>query len=187
VRSEEEGEVSTERERTAYREAGRAAVLMHLGIELGVVSTGTVAGAGTGRARAGEVGEELLRYGSSGSARAAAEPEIMALLAGPLAEEHRSGGYDATAGDRDALKLAVLLCGDEEEAAAYLAWLRVRTRKLLVNQVWPAVLALAAVLLERESVPGEEALEIMAAALRAGRPKSAPAGTGRSPRRKRQQ
>src|SRR5262249_28005923 len=149
----------------------------------GVVSTGAV---GTGRARAGEIGEELLRYGSSGSARAAAEPEIMALLAGPLAEEHHIGGYDAPAGARGALKMGVLLSGPEEGGAAYLPGLRVGTRKLRGNKVWPAVLALAAALLERESIPNEEALEIMATALRAGRPKSAPPGTSRGPRKKRQ-
>jgi hypothetical protein len=111
------------RERDAYHAAGHAAVMQHLGIEFEAVPLRAVAGFSGWGVGTTQIGAELLRYGNSTAARAAAEPYIMATLAGALAEERRCGGYDETgtaADDRKALELALVVCADEEEARAYL-------------------------------------------------------------------
>jgi hypothetical protein len=59
-----------------------------------------------------------------------------------------------------AFTLATEMCADEEEVDALLAWLYVRTTKLLAFH-WPQLEAVANALLERRRLTGEEAVSIV--------------------------
>lgn len=75
----------------------------------------------------------------------------------------RLTGRDNWAGARGDIRrireLANRVCADKQEAAAFLRWLHVRTRKL-VDSVWPVIEALAEALLEHQVVHGD-ALEAL--------------------------
>jgi hypothetical protein len=67
----------------------------------------------------------------------------------------------AHASDADqAFMLATEMCADEEEVDALLAWLYVRTTKLLTFH-WSQLEAVADALLERRRLTGEEAISIV--------------------------
>ena len=54
------------------------------------------------------------------------------------------------------------VCGSEEQCSAWLKWLFVATRDhLSLQHVWPAVEALAAELMRRETISGPEARRII--------------------------
>jgi len=61
---------------------------------------------------------------------------------------------------------AIPFCGEEKEAAAYIAWLRIRTMKTLaMPENWRAVEAVAAALLEHRRLPGSRLKAIAKSAM----------------------
>jgi hypothetical protein len=99
------------------------------------------------------------------------EETIVSLLAGEEAEARLTGQrnkegatFDRQAADDAALRLCN---GDEEEATAFLRWLKVRTRNLIRHPGnWNAVRDIAAALLEKDRLTGEEARKLFCEAQR---------------------
>lgn len=90
---------------------------------------------------------------------ALAGPEAAAILSG------RRSRVSAYSDDYYAAKLAHYVCGTDEEAGAYLAWLRIKARdrlKLVPN--WSMVRGLAKALLKQKRISAPKAREIMWAA-----------------------
>lgn len=94
------------------------------------------------------------------------ESEIICALAGPEAECRFMGNDDAPygAGSQADLDVAALLacyvCGDDDEASAYMEWLRIRARNL-VRSEWELVEVLAAALLDRKTLSGHQVRKVL--------------------------
>ena len=97
------------------------------------------------------------------------EKRTRVALAGQIAEAIHAGRrptrYSHSADDDLAVKFAMEVCGSEEQCSAWLKWLFVATRDhLSLQHVRPAVEALAAELVRRETISGPEARRIINAA-----------------------
>jgi hypothetical protein len=91
--------------------------------------------------------------------RAHVEREILCCFAGGIAEGHFRGRRNHVGARTDrkcALELASRLCGDLNETRAYLRWLLLRTRNLVLSQ-WPGVKRVAAELLVHRTLTGPKA------------------------------
>jgi hypothetical protein len=91
---------------------------------------------------------------------------ITVALAGPIAETRFGRRQDkrASRGDRrQASELAGLVCGSDREAKAFLRW-RSIVAESLVDRHWPAIQAVAALLVERQTVYGWEIEQALQAA-----------------------
>jgi hypothetical protein len=96
------------------------------------------------------------------------ERDVITSLAGMIAERRFRGRYNhvGAADDlRQAVSMADYLSGDPRDTERYLnrAWERAEA---LLAEHWPAVETLAAALLERQTLTGDEAREIIAGTLR---------------------
>jgi hypothetical protein len=105
-----------------------------------------------------------------GRVRHRIEDEIRGAWAGPLAEAIYLGHpdiADLAGNDRESIMdLAMYMSGSEEEAGAYIEWLRVSTLgQLRQPHVWRAVQVLATALLRQGTIRWREARDIIAAAV----------------------
>jgi hypothetical protein len=93
------------------------------------------------------------------------ENEIMALLAGGIAEKIHFGRWNHVCASSDhyaAVNLAGYLTPSIEETQAYVKWLCIRTERMLTQpQQWLMVEAVAEALLERETLSVMAARRIM--------------------------
>lgn len=99
----------------------------------------------------------------SPAGRAAAGERILCLIAGLLAEGRAAGrdGWDEASGELDeAVRLALRLTGDCEQALALLQRARGQAEKLLDGS-WPLVVALAEALEQRRRLTADEVAEVM--------------------------
>ncbi len=174
VRSEEE---------IAYHEAGHAVVAFLLRVHYKLVSikpqdNPPAAGRVTERVSYYEIAAELFPRGSPmyPMHRFLVENEIVVILAGPIAalkheEQDDLDPYeiaDAMLDDPEFLKAeeraGSYICEYEEEVGAYLGWLFERA-VLTLDKSWPAVEALARVLLERKELDFDDSEKIIKVAL----------------------
>jgi hypothetical protein len=160
----------SEREATAYHEAGHAVASFYLGRGVREVSIIHDVQHGTlGRVRNYRLPAFRPEMMMDARTRTTAERCILILLAGPEAERRYKGrsNQNGACYDRDAVAdLAGHVCCSEEEADAYLCWLSIRTRGLLaVPSLWAAVKALAAELLSAGRLSGTNARSVYSSAL----------------------
>ena len=94
----------------------------------------------------------------------------MVALAGPEAERRfvgRRNNIRAASDDGRAVEVALKADGHGAAATAYLKWLRLKVAEMLaVPHVWAQVQAVAAALLERDTLGGDEMISICRAAVR---------------------
>jgi hypothetical protein len=157
---------------TAYHEAGHAVMRLELG--RGVTrATVKPEGEALGRVRHRPSKLDTDYPGVDWPYRRWAETEVMTLLAGPEAEEQligRRNDVGASSDDAKVLEIAVEAEGyGEERRDAYLEWLRLKVRDFVAHaHFWIQVEAVAAALLERETLTGAEIRQICRRALRLG-------------------
>jgi len=143
---------------TAYHEAAHAVAFFVLGMSptrATIVPTDETAGSASHAAFSlGHLDVDEI----TPTRRDRIERKIIAALAGAVAEE-RLAGCDCSATARQdhasAADLALRVCGGQRETNAYLAWLYIRT-EMLIERRWPAIEALAAILLERRTLHKRE-------------------------------
>ena len=106
---------------------------------------------------------------SADRVRREVEKHIIIAFAGKAVERKLTGRgtyQGAAGGDGIAVDLALAVCGDEEEASAYLAWLWHRTANLMSGpRCWPAIEALAYELRRRKKIGGRLVRAIIADAI----------------------
>ncbi len=157
-------ERSTERERlTAYHEAGHALMAHLCGQHVTRVEIeGDDEHAGTCSAL--RFPPEIDEPGATGTPTAALEARLLCLLAG-MAAEAAAGGrqeWDERSAELDrAVRLAIQVVGDCERVIPYLHEAREHATELLRSR-WPAVEALAAELLGRRAMAGDEVRAVLA-------------------------
>jgi Peptidase family M41 len=166
---------------TAFHEAGHAVVAHALGrafTRVSVVADDDTLGRCSFR-RPGPWFRPQERV--DGATRRRLEERIMISLAGPEAEAVLSGEYDAEAADEDvarAFRDASYATGCEEEAWAYLGWLRLRTLNLMKRDgLWAPIEALAGELLARGELSYRAARRVIETSARPGAP---PGGVSRA-------
>jgi len=156
-------------EATAYHEAGHAVVNCHLKIALrreGVtIVPDKVAGTG-GTSSHRKTISSTIEYDASDRNRIRAERYVQGLIAGEMAQRRynpRSVRNEHGSSDRhEAIKVLSYFANNENELGPWFKLLRIRTENLLaVPDVWQAVERLAAALMERRTIPGKEATEII--------------------------
>ncbi len=156
-----------EREATAYHEAGHAVAAFEVGAvihRVSIIQTEDMFGA-VESGRPSWLRNDMMHARS----RLWAEARILWTLAGPVTEARHTGRRNrvgASSDYRTCADLALSMCqGESEEANALLRWLELRARNLLALPfVWGPVVALAAALLERETLTGRQARAICRAA-----------------------
>ncbi len=163
----------------AYHEAGHAVVGWHLGRGLRKEGVTIVPDekAGTGGSCSSKrvVGRDA-EYDPSARNRLRAEIDVQALLAGEIAQRRynpRSVRRYHAAGDRHEMNDLFYRFIDKRfvdhnpEMDAWEKLLRIRTETLFADpDIWRAVERLAAALMERRTIPGEEATAILYAGWR---------------------
>ncbi|RUW01101.1 MULTISPECIES: hypothetical protein [unclassified Mesorhizobium] len=142
---------------TAYHEAGHAVVafLQFFKIEFATIKpAGEAAGMVKSMAR-GKVDPDI----ATPAMRAKIEALIIVTLAGDIAQrKHQAKSvrrWHASADRQQAADLALSICGSGESATAYLAWLDIVTRNIVEGR-WSVIERVAAALLERETLTGDE-------------------------------
>lgn len=150
---------------TAFHEAGHAVVAHALGrafTRVSVIAEGDTLGRCSFR-RPGPWFRPDERV--DGATRRRLEERIMISLAGPEAEAMVSGEYDGEAAEEDvarAFRDATFATGCEEEAWAYLGWLRLRTLNLMKRDgLWQPIGALANELLVKRQLPYRDARRVI--------------------------
>ncbi len=148
----------TERECTAYHEAGHAVVTYLVGRELDHISIDHE-DESSGRC------QELHRYVTE--SREAVEDEVMILLAGRIAEERFKGEPVAdrltASDDHDAADMASFVYSDPEELDAYLKLLAIRTKNLVGEPgTWSAIMLVATELQATGHIDGVRIAELIA-------------------------
>jgi hypothetical protein len=102
----------------------------------------------------------ILGYDLTPRRRTLLEREIMVLLAGEVAEEEFRGWRNRVGSRSDYEKVhncTQAVCETDEEADAYIAWLRVRiANQILGPGPWPIIAAVAAELLDHERLTADE-------------------------------
>jgi ATP-dependent Zn protease len=150
----------------AHHEAGHAAInlwFQQTVDRVSIVPEEEVAG----HAEIDRGGDEALRYGDDEFKRQVTfERRIMAAMAGEVAQRRfapRSVRRQHGATDRIMVAdyLDELECPTEKIRVAYERLLRLRT-EALINRLWDSVERIAALLLERGTITGEEAREAFA-------------------------
>lgn len=148
------------RETTAYHEAGHAVAAFLNGFEI-EFATIKRCGDAAGMVKALPKGKLDLRNGSP-HMRAKIESCLIMTLAGDAAQRKfapRSSRNWQTSSDREsATDMALAVCGTGESATAYIAWLAIVTRDLIQSR-WQSVERVAAALLEKETLSGQEVRE----------------------------
>jgi hypothetical protein len=133
---------SRKMEAVAYHEAGHAVAALLLHRPLRYVSI------------VPDKERGILGYDLMPRRRTLLEREIMVLLAGEVAEEEFRGWRNRVGARSDydkAHKCARAICETDEEAVAYVTWLRVRIANQILGPVpWSIIKAVAADLLVRE-------------------------------------
>lgn len=149
------------REATAYHEAGHVVVALLEGLE---IEYATIKASGH---RAGHVKLRGKTRRTTAS-RLKLEGLIIVALAGDIAQRRfapRSSRSWQTTGDRrDAVDMALSICGSGESATAYLAWLTIVTRDL-VHGRWDCVERVAEALMQSVNLSGDELWELVAGRL----------------------
>jgi ATP-dependent Zn protease len=149
-----------QRERAAFHEAGHAVVRRYFGMgikKITIVEDDESYGRVSNRPPGDWFRPDIE---IDGRRRRRIELEIMTGWAGTLAEEMHAGESEATiAGAREDINqianLALYASGSEEEAEAYIEWLRLRTLGIL-RVMWGEIEAVATALLERETLTGKQ-------------------------------
>lgn len=144
----------------AYHEAGHAAVgcyFEHRIESATIVQDGDVGG----HVVADHEGDDLLRYEDDLQKQVIFERRIMAAMAGEIAQLRfapDSLDEDMGAGDRQnaADYLEELDVRTDEIREAYWRLLHLRTERLVHDLLWPHVERIAAALLERQTLTGDE-------------------------------
>jgi hypothetical protein len=146
---------------TAYHEAGHAVAAFRLNRsvrKLSIIPDETTGNLGLTQNTATKVDEDSNRFA------AFAERQIVILFAGGAAEAKHRGQNDHKGANQDyqsAVELALKVCGSEEEAEKYLAWLKCCAKNMMANrELWQAVTALAEELLAKKEIKGAEAKRI---------------------------
>lgn len=154
--------------RVAYHEAGHAAVARRLGIGLRsvtIVADGDSLGSTYHRGAGPSFRPDIE---IDGRTRNRLEGQMMLALAGGEAEHVFLGrtGKNGLGQDYDsAVRLALYMAGDEDEASAYLEWMRLRTRNMLrTPPVRMEVEAIASALLDRRHLRAAEIRAVCEAA-----------------------
>lgn len=155
------------REATAHHEAGHAVMAFLLGHK--VRSVTIVPGATPD----GEQYQGMVHstprgrvdfYSNTPAMRIKIEHVIMVTLAGDIAQRkfrpRSSRTWHASADRTTAADMALSLCGSGEQTSAFLAWLHIRTRDIIHDR-WRVVKSVAAALLERETLTGEELRQVI--------------------------
>jgi hypothetical protein len=154
---------------TAYHEAGHAVAGWRLGIGLrkkGVTIVPDEAAGTAGSCTSRWASNRTIEWDASDKKRIRVENDVQSLLAGMIAQRRyaprrrwRRGAF----GDSRVIDdLLTRFTYDQKEIDAWVKLLRIRTQNLLSNpDVWRAVERLAAALIERRTIPGPEATEIM--------------------------
>lgn len=152
------------RENTALHEAGHAIVACALGVRLVEVRSS----AEMGMRHPGEVTTDL----ASTAERDRYEFLLVVACAGREALAIANRSSEGCGDDEDAIRRTVLMIRPlmgQMEALAFVAYCRCRAAETLRHN-WQAVERLAAALLERNTIPGPEAEEIIFSAVPALRP-----------------
>jgi len=151
----------TERQRraVAYHEAGHAVMRLHLGRRL-VRVTIKPKGDSLGHMLQPKTKIDIQWFGEDWRTRRWAETEIMVSMAGPEAEKRLTGRRNnagAVSDGENVANVAMKAEGDGELATAFIRWLELKVAACLASPaVWVQVEAVAAALLERETLSGEE-------------------------------
>jgi hypothetical protein len=97
----------------------------------------------------------------SDRARLRGERAIQICLAGPLAQRHyRRSSWRRYHGGSDFDTARLHVCGSGEQATAFLRWLEITTRER-VKTYWVYIARVAALLLKRESLTGQDILSAL--------------------------
>ncbi|MEO8564102.1 MAG: hypothetical protein ABI601_18620 [bacterium] len=151
----------------AHHEAGHAALDIYFEHDLECVTV-VADGDAAGGTLVDRGGDESLRYEDEEQSQVPFERRIMSALAGEIAQRRFNPGSveDEHAGS-DRLEvhdyLDELDCPTQEIRDAYWRLLRLRAEHL-VERLWPRVEAIAALLVERKTISGDEARQAFAAA-----------------------
>jgi ATP-dependent Zn protease len=159
---------------TAYHEAGHAVVRYKLGLSVKAVSIVSDDNSG-GRSSHRPPGEWFRPdIETDARHRRRIEDEVMCGWAGALAEERLGESSDkelevGAAQDVNTIVwFASYFTGSDYETEAYIEWLRRRTEGLLNRaDVWPAIEAVAAALLEEHTLTGRQVRRIIDDAMEA--------------------
>jgi ATP-dependent Zn protease len=153
------------RRRTAYHEAGHAFIAWRQHVRIKRVTIkphGEMLGSVT-KIFSGKEGRDLEARDITLNVRDKIEKHIRVSLAGWEAERR----FDRTASESwsicdygDALDYMMRLAGSQREIDLYFALLRYQTKEML-RSGWPQVKALAAALLERETLRGNEIVAVI--------------------------
>jgi hypothetical protein len=153
---------------TAYHEAGHAVVgwRLRIGLRKKGVTIMPKKGEYTGCcfSRAG-VGRDI-EWDASDRNCMRAEKKVQSLLAGVIAQRRYNPrsvrGNPASSDFHAAVNILSCVSGGTKEIEAWLKLLHIRTENMLANpDIWRAVERLAAALMERRTIPGKEATEII--------------------------
>lgn len=153
------GRKRTALEATAYHEAGHAVASWFHGRRFKHATIVTDHERGSlGHVRYAPMPKRLredIELAMTPQTRIYCEVSIVCALAGHEAERRFAGRANnaGARGDYDhAMDLALRVCGTEDSATAFLAWLGVRTRELVGGVCWPRIEWLAKALLEQKTL-----------------------------------
>ncbi len=143
---------SRELEATACHEAGHAVIALLLGRPIHKISI---------EPQQERLGHCQLQRGSTRPTKDAIEREVLILMGGVVAEARWHGRYEWSGAARDLREIAGLLAiggGNERQLARSERRLLDKTESLLDRAgVWPAVVAIARMLLEKTTISGRAA------------------------------
>ncbi len=148
----------------AIHEAGHALAVERLGLKIKAVTIVPKGNVG-GTVHHNDTLRRLKRTGDdSDRERLKAERVIMLCLAGPEAQKRFDPNSDWEAcGESDfhvAAELTWHFLGEGDSATAFMEWMKIRTREL-VDQNWSLIEYLAEQLVERKTIDGETAMQLI--------------------------
>jgi hypothetical protein len=155
---------------TAYHEAGHAVVGWRLGIGLRKMGVTIVPDKAVGTAGSCTSSRwatnKTVEWDDSDKNRIRTEKDIQSLLAGEIAQRRYSlcsvRCRHASSDRATAIDILTYFTAEQMELEAWVKLLHIRTVNLLSNpDIWRAVERLAAALMERRTIPGKEATEII--------------------------
>ncbi len=160
---------------TACHQAGHAviAVLLKVGLRkeaVTIIPDQATGNMGCPTSRLAIIGNSL-EMNASDRNRIRAEEKVQVLLAGEIAERRDNPGsvrhYHGESDRAGAINILSYFTAEQRELEAWLKLLQIRTENLLSNpDIWRAVERLATALIERWTIPGGEATEIINRAFR---------------------
>jgi hypothetical protein len=156
-------------EATAYHEAGHAVASWRLGIAIGrtgvtIVPDQTAGSLGSSASR--QYVNRDIELDCSDRNRIRAERKVQVCLAGEVAQRRHDPRsvrrYHAKSDRRAAISLLTYFATERKELEAWFNLLHIRTENLLSNpDIWRAVERLAVALIERRTILGKDATEII--------------------------